>query len=102
VNKEYFDAIFAAPPPQTFSQLPDAWKKYQASAIAHYNETAPYNGKSGLPADQALPVPSLTQANFPEWAIGAYPRTSMAPPQRIFTTAWQALSSSKVYTTTIW
>ena len=80
VNRKYFDAIFAAQPPQAFSQLPDPWKNYQAALIKHYNETAPYNGKTGLPPDLALPVPSPTQAEFPEWAVGAYPYNFLITP----------------------
>ena len=80
VVKQALDEIFAAPPPQTYAQMPDRWKAYQAAAITKYNKTAPYDGKTGLPPDLALPVPSLTQTEFPEWVIGVYPYNFLITP----------------------
>ena len=79
VRRAIYD-VFAAPPPQTYAQMPASWKNYQASLIGNYNKTAPYNGKRGLPPDLRLPIPSPTQENFPEWAIGVYPYNFLITP----------------------
>jgi len=78
--RQAIEEVFAAPPPQTYAQMPARWKNYQASLIGNYNKTAPYDGKRGLPADQALPVPSPRQTEFPEWVIGVYPYNFLITP----------------------
>jgi FtsP/CotA-like multicopper oxidase with cupredoxin domain len=80
-----FTAIFNAEAPTRWNQLPERWRREQIRLLEEYNKTAPSvdssgNAKRGLPAELAIPVPKLDQAEFPDFLIGAYPYNFVITP----------------------
>lgn len=68
--------------PARWAELPEEWRKRQEELIKLYDETAPYQGKSGTPGHPALPHSmqlwpvnehEISKGLWPQYSVGAYP-----------------------------
>lgn len=76
VVKDDFQKIFAAGPPATWMNLPETWRNRQLFLLQEYDNTAPWQGGRGLPADRQLLPPTrkrIDRGEWPQYQIGAYP-----------------------------
>jgi FtsP/CotA-like multicopper oxidase with cupredoxin domain len=76
VVEDDFEKIFAAGPPDKWEKLPQTWRDRQLYLLEEYDNTAPWNGGRGLPADRQLLPPTrerIARGEWPQYQIGAYP-----------------------------
>lgn len=73
---EVFDRCAANGPPETWDQIPEAWRNEQKKLLEHYDATAPYKGEIGLPPTMKLwpkNADRIAHGLWPQYSIGAYP-----------------------------
>ena len=90
VDEKYVEADFAeifkmcaeGHTPQLWGQLPKTWQEKQKELLLKYDQSAPWQGGTGLPPDQQLwpkNQAAIDSCTWPQYYIGAYPSCFTLP-----------------------